>query len=288
MTRSRLLALAVPAIVTLAPAALDAAPIDRGCSQTGPVNAVYPGNSTWSADIRGSATVAITGANPRNGTGSLALTTSGDLFDWGFYLRAAPGGSYGLLAQLDCLGFDWFRETVPNVVSDVPWLAQSPVLRLFVADNGVESQLVWEKYYSDGSPTVNDGWHSENLIGQNFWRVIPGQGYTIANCAAADPFFPNPLLLNSVSGWASGACFSSNAFVTAISVGVGSSWPDMYRGFVDNVQLGFGDQQIYAVNDNFELTPVPEPGTIVLMATGLAVTAGAGLIRRRRRVQPGS
>ncbi|MGE3618365.1 MAG: PEP-CTERM sorting domain-containing protein, partial [Gemmatimonadales bacterium] len=251
------------------------------CSAGGAPRVVYQNDPSWTADLRGSATAAITTANPRSGNGSLELAATGDLLDWGFYRHEAPSGSFGLLSQLECLSFDWFRESI-DTPTDVPWSAQTPVLRLYVNDMGVTSELVWEKYYTDGSPTENDVWHTQDLIGQNFWRVIPGQGYTIAGCAQVDPFFPNPLLTMSPSGWA-GGCYSENAFITAIAAGAGSDWPWQYRGFVDNVRMGFAGQETLAVNDNFEVQATPEPATMALLATGLAAMMGTGLVRRRRR-----
>lgn len=280
MPRSSLVSFAIPLALALAPSVAEAT---RPCAHSGGPTAVYPGNPNWTADARASASGFISAANPRTGNASLQLGTTGDLFDWAFYLRAAPAGGYGLLSQLDCLAFDWFRESVVSPTSDVPWDAQSPVLRLLINDGGVESELVWEKYYTDASATINDQWIDQDLMGQNFWRVLPGQGYTIAGCLQADPFFPNPLLTYSLSGWSTSSCYTGQAYVAAVSVGVGSAWPREYRGYVDNVRLGFAGQSGFAVNDNFELTPVPEPGTIGLLATGLAGIVGAGLIRRRRQ-----
>jgi hypothetical protein len=71
--------------------------------------------------------------------------------------------------------------------------------------------------------------------------------------------------------------------VYGIGVGVGSSWPYPYDGFVDNVKLAFNNQS--TIYDNFELDPAvaPEPGTLALLATGLAGLGGGSILRRRRR-----
>jgi hypothetical protein len=52
----------------------------------------------------------------------------------------------------------------------------------------------------------------------------------------------------------------------------------------DFVRLGFGGS--YALNDNFELlpsSPVPEPATLALVATGLAGTMGMAWLKRRKK-----
>jgi hypothetical protein len=62
-------------------------------------------------------------------------------------------------------------------------------------------------------------------------------------------------------------------------------WPGDYHAFLDNVQLSFGGQQGFAVEDNFEFPAqaVPEPATLSLLALGLVGLAGAGWLQRRKR-----
>lgn len=280
----RIVAVAVAALSFAGQAAHASKPLtSNACGHTGSANPIYPSNPTWGPEVQGGASVGITGTNPRAGNGSLELSASGNLVDWAFYRRNSTDvGGFGLLSMIDCLSFDWFRETL-NTPTDIPWAAQTPVLRLYINDNGIEDQLIWEAYYNNGgAPTVNDVWHTENLLSQNLWRWRPNTG-TGSSCSFQPPLSGNPLTTFSVAGWASSGCFSSNAFVSAISVGVGSYWPYQYHGFVDNVQLGFAGQNQYAVNDNFELgtTTTPEPATVFLMATGLAAIVGAGWLRRR-------
>lgn len=262
---------------------------------------VFPGDPSWQTDNRGLGTGAITGTNPRSGNGSLELLATGALTDWAFF-RTVAGvdsltSSWGLLDNVNHLQFDWFRASLANqTVNDVPWQAQTPVLRLFLRQDiggaPLFSELVWEQFYTDPSPAVTDKWVTENITGESvtdqvFWRFVQAStgGFTINDCSNIDPFFPNPLKTATSGGWATDPnCSLSGAQVWGLSVGVGSNWPDRFQGFADNVQLGFADDEDLAVNANFELpsTPVPEPSTILLLATGLAGVGASSWWRRRR------
>jgi len=289
---------------------------------------IYPGDPNWKADLnppekqvegaQGYGYASISKSNPRSGNASLALGTTSSLSDWAFYNRYADKDqtgnylSWGLLSDVDGLSFDWYRETVVDIiVDDLPWQMQTPVLRLYVADplntTHMLSELVWEKYYTNNTnPARTNEWVSQSIFGdqnqnqnpdQNLWRHVfgagPGSGYTVVGGETKEYFFPDPLLTLPISSptpmgsWLS--YYSPEAVVYGIGVGVGNYWPHEYVGYVDNVMLDFEVEQldgttriIKVLNDNFE---IPEPSSLVLVTCGLALLVTAGFIRRRRENQ---
>jgi hypothetical protein len=249
---------------------------------------IYPDNPYWQATykdraskLNSSGKVYISGNNPRSGNASLALKiiepTKPDetIYDeWAFYNRYAPStSSWGKLSEVSAISFDWYRQAIPGKDYGAPWAAQTPVLRLYIEDNGVLSELIWEKYYKDTSPAKTGEWVTQDdVMNQNLWRHFLPDGnsgnayadsYTFnTSVTGAPPFdgpFPDgqtmpPLMTNTRDSWLlqqpSGLySYSAQASVYGIGVGVGSFWPDQYVGYVDNLMLDYNG--VTFVNDNF-------------------------------------
>ncbi|MGQ0703547.1 MAG: PEP-CTERM sorting domain-containing protein [Gemmatimonadales bacterium] len=259
------------------------------CVQRDMPNTVYAGDpaSGWTSSLMGSGTIGITGTNPRSGNGSLEGWVNGSLFDWSFF-RRAEGSAWGLLSDINCLSFEWWREA-PGLGSpiDATWINQTPAFRVLIKEGDSYSQLIWEGWYNNGGATANGTWNFSDITNALFWRHFEGGlEYTYQGCANTSFQGSSTLLTHTLAGWVQN-CYSPTAEVYGIMLGLGSYWPAQYHAWFDNVQLSFG-RNGFVVEDNFELpeTAAPEPATLILLGTGLSSLAGAGYLKRRRRNNP--
>jgi hypothetical protein len=240
----------------------------------------------WTRDVQSAASIEVTTNNPRLGfanlgNGSLEMSTTGNLNDWAFFRRdAQPLEQWGTLKELTTLSFDWFRPDIPNAMSTdiIDWPYKSPVFRVGFVDG---SEMVWENYFNTSTTNVTplNQWIVSDILSDVFWyRNDDAYGIITGGPCEVGPMktwegIAKPFTINELIN-----CFGNNT-ISSVSVGVGSQWPYAYRGYVDNVRVGFNGNTTVNANFDFPITPVPEPRNVYLFLSGLAAILWS--IRRR-------
>lgn len=234
---------------------------------------VLAGDPNWaSSGNSGGGSSAITSTQARSGNGSLELTGDRTRFV-GLGNPFSAASNLGLLNDVSRLTFEWSIALASLSALSPDY---TPSLRLHVWDGAQRSELIWEGANNGTYGMTSKGvWYGTG-VNDRFSRFQTGLGITQDN--AADVFV-------SLSSWQSDAnsggtqWFSDNAYVSAISVGVGSSVGNGYRAFADNVRFAIGTQDN---TYNFE-TPaaagIPEPTSLALV--GLAIVGLAFSSRRK-------
>lgn len=243
---------------------------------------VLPGDLSWgnpAGENADSGSSAITAAMPRTAgeTGSLELTGGRTRFI-GLGNPYSAASNLGSLNDVTALAFDFMIA----LGSSNPYNPDyTPALRLHIWDGAQRSELIWEAAYNGLYGSLDNGnWYSTGTNG-NFWRFQTGFGQTNQPIGGA-------MVVQSITDWAAGSSndgtdwYSDAAYVSAISIGVGSGATSSYRAYADNVVFNIGG------NDrtfNFEVrqaaSTVPEPASLALAAVALGGMLATG--RRRRR-----
>jgi hypothetical protein len=236
---------------------------------SGAIVDVLPGNPNWANPLgenTGGGSSAITGTAPRSGNGSVEMFGDRTRFvGLGNFYSAAS--NLGLLRDVTGLTFDWMVAVGSVGTGPGAAASYSPALRLHIWDGTQRSELIWENAYNGNAAAVQGTWYTTSAT-DNFWR------YQNA------PINADSLIYNrSIADWSS-LGYSANAYVSGISVGVGSTAGAGYHAFADNITLSFGEN---STTYNFEVVaPVPEPSTYIAGAL-LLLPFAVSTVRRFRR-----
>ncbi|MCG3118127.1 MAG: hypothetical protein ALAOOOJD_00266 [bacterium] len=245
--------------------------VNAGARQT-----ITPTNlNGWApANVRTNATVAITGAQPRSGLGSLEFTTntitSGqDKADFEKIWGVVPGRTLG---SLTALSFEFYRSNASTTAGHF-----APVLRFYYqTTSGETGLLIWEPIYNGYSTITTNTWISADIFTGNFWmraftpsRTIDDYNVSLAEWMANTDEEGSPIDDDGDSDVPH--VLSASTYIVGINVGVGSGWGATFLGYVDNVEIKWGADEETA---NFELPPPCTTDCYVDAATGNDANGG--------------
>lgn len=224
--------------------------------------------STLGTNVNGSAS--ITTSNPRSGDGSLQLATTGSggkaAATFGGNRFGGPNlGTFDALLNGGSLGFEFYRDSSSTVAAHL-----APALEITFSNGAA---LKWEAVYNGypvAGPISSNQWYTIDLDAStgSFWQWNGGvvmQGPSQA--------------FKTLSDWRTasvGNVFTSDTYITGVSVQAGSGWVGNFLGYADNVYLNLGSGNVLSAN--FETMAIPLPAA----ATGGLALMGLSGLRRRR------
>lgn len=224
---------------------------------------VYPGDPLWGNPISensGGGSSAITSTAPRSGNGSIELFGDRTRFI-GLGNPYSSASNLGMLSSLSAFTFDW--AIAPGSTSPLG-NDYTPALRLHIWDGAQRSELIWEGAYNGTYGNTTQGTFYTSGAADNFWQFQTGIGPTL-------------IYNRSIADWQS--IYSPNAYIAAVSVGVGSSAGANYHAFADNITLTFAQGATTTYNFETRGAAVPEAGSTLLLL-GFGLTSLVALRRR--------
>lgn len=204
--------------------------------------------------------VTTTYAHLGNGSAEMRLYDEGTTeVQWWYELQTPTA-----LSSLNKLSFDWF---VSSSSTTPAWT--TPAFALYLNTGGF---LIWEGAYNGTTPAATqDNWVSSDILGDKFWWDHPGVGA----CGQAASY-------NTLE-WFNTNCFNGTAEVVGFSpfLGFGYSGQEFFGAF-DNVAFAFedGESEQFNFEASADVSTVPEPASMTLLAAGLIAVAG---VSRRRK-----
>lgn len=252
---------------------------------------VLPGDPDWTSTGNtggGSSVITSTFVDQHGGNGSLELTGDRTRFQ-------SVTGNYGLLSGVEAFTFEWAvagDSTTSNPAANAYY---TPAIRLLIADPGWDptapeetnanhplTELIWEGAYNGVNNLTRDTWYTTSS-GDDFWRWETSNGVTRINGTISDPHAQANL---TISEWSTGTdtlggqWFSDQAYIYAVSIGVGSSVGAGYHAFADYLTLTVnGVTTVFDFETAAAVVPVPPAAAIGLL--GIALVAMRNKARRK-------
>ncbi len=230
------------------------------------ISSPAPVPGTWGqlpGENSGGGSAQITSQNVSDTNGSLNITGDRSRVQTGIQYGGGTPTGISANSLLNLTG-DYFVNALGTNAS------ATPAFRVLIQDGSTRSELIWEGSVQPDNQ-IGLGANSADA-GDLFWQFIAGGPG--AQVDSNGTYITHPL-----ADW--GDLFGANAYVSGISVGVGSGAGSGFSANVDNIALAFDGGVARYDFATANTAAVPEPATWAMMLIGFG---GVGFqIRRQRR-----